>query len=140
MMSTTRLLALAALLACTVSAPGAAQSAASDAKPAIALASAVANADTAAAPSSEARVTPSGPVVDVASSGVRFAPARIDAASPDAAAATAAQRQRFTQSETLMIVGGVAFLAGAVIGGDAGTVIMIGGAAIGIYGLFLYLQ
>ena len=39
-----------------------------------------------------------------------------------------------------MIVGGAIFLAGAVIGDDAGTVIMISGAAVGIYGLYLYLQ
>ena len=39
-----------------------------------------------------------------------------------------------------MIVGGAAFLAGAIIGDDAGTIIMIGGAGVGIYGLYLYLQ
>ena len=39
-----------------------------------------------------------------------------------------------------MIVGGAAFLAGAIIGGDAGTIIMVGGAAVGLYGLYLYLQ
>lgn len=39
-----------------------------------------------------------------------------------------------------MIVGGAILLAGAIIGGDAGTIIMIGGAGIGIYGLYLYLQ
>jgi hypothetical protein len=39
-----------------------------------------------------------------------------------------------------MIVGGAAFLAGALISGDAGTVIMVGGAAVGLYGLYLYLQ
>lgn len=49
-------------------------------------------------------------------------------------------RQRITRSETLMIVGGAIFLAGAIIGDDAGTIIMIGGAAVGIYGLYLYLQ
>ena len=39
-----------------------------------------------------------------------------------------------------MIVGGAAFLAGAIIGDEAGTLIMIGGAGVGIYGLYLYLQ
>jgi hypothetical protein len=39
-----------------------------------------------------------------------------------------------------MIIGGAIFLAGAIIGDDPGTIIMIGGAAIGIYGLYLYLQ
>ena len=49
-------------------------------------------------------------------------------------------RQRLTRSESLMIIGGAIFLAGAIIGDDAGTIIMIGGAAVGIYGLYLYLQ
>jgi hypothetical protein len=45
-----------------------------------------------------------------------------------------------SNSAALMIVGGAAFLAGAIIGGDAGTIIMVGGAGIGLYGLYLYLQ
>jgi hypothetical protein len=49
-------------------------------------------------------------------------------------------RRRLTRGETLMIVGGAIFLAGAIIGDDPGTIIMIGGAAVGIYGLYLYLQ
>jgi hypothetical protein len=49
-------------------------------------------------------------------------------------------RQQLRRSEVLMIVGGAIFLAGAIIGGDAGTIIMVGGAAVGIYGLYLYLQ
>ena len=40
----------------------------------------------------------------------------------------------------LMIVGGVALIAGAVIGGDAGTIIMVGGAGVGLYGLWQYLR
>lgn len=47
---------------------------------------------------------------------------------------------RAANSTALMIVGGAAFLAGAIIEGDAGTVIMVGGAAVGLYGLYLYLQ
>jgi hypothetical protein len=45
-----------------------------------------------------------------------------------------------SHNRALMIVGGVTLLVGAVIGGDAGTIIMIGGGAIGIYGLYKYLQ
>jgi len=63
---------------------------------------------------------------------------------PDAAvageAAEAAYRRAFSQSQVLMIVGGAAFLTGAIIGDDAGTIVMIGGAAVGLYGLYLYLQ
>lgn len=50
------------------------------------------------------------------------------------------RRARFNYSQTLMIVGGAAFIAGALIGDDAGTIVMVGGAAVGLYGLYLYLQ
>jgi hypothetical protein len=39
----------------------------------------------------------------------------------------------------MMIVGGAALLVGAVIGDDAGTIVMLGGAGIGLYGLYLFL-
>jgi hypothetical protein len=38
----------------------------------------------------------------------------------------------------LMIAGGALFLAGLIIGGDAGTVVAVAGAAIGAYGLYQY--
>ena len=39
-----------------------------------------------------------------------------------------------------MAVGGAALLSGLIIGDDAGTVIAVSGAVIGLYGLYLYLQ
>ena len=39
-----------------------------------------------------------------------------------------------------MIVGGAAFVAGALIGGDVGTVLSVGGAVLGLYGLYNYLK
>jgi hypothetical protein len=75
-----------------------------------------------------------GPTIAIARAGVH-AP-QLGSEVPTALQAT----QRVTRSETLMIVGGALFLAGAIIGDDAGTIIMIGGAGIGIYGLYLYLQ
>jgi|SRR5689334_1417975 len=39
----------------------------------------------------------------------------------------------------LMIVGGAALVIGAVIGDDAGTLVMLGGAGIGLYGLYMFL-
>lgn len=51
-----------------------------------------------------------------------------------------AQRSGLSQGQVLMIVGGAALLTGAIIGDDAGTLIMIGGAGIGLWGLYLYLQ
>lgn len=44
------------------------------------------------------------------------------------------------QSQAMMIVGGAAILVGAIIGGDAGTIFMVGGAVVGLYGLYKYLQ
>ena len=40
----------------------------------------------------------------------------------------------------MMIVGGAALIAGGFIGGAAGTLIMVGGAVLGLYGLYDYLQ
>ncbi len=60
--------------------------------------------------------------------------------SGDTPAALASQRRPFGLSQTLMIVGGAAFIAGAIIGDDAGTVMMVAGAGVGLYGLYLYLH
>lgn len=51
-----------------------------------------------------------------------------------------ARQNRFTHAQVLMIVGGAALLTGAIIGDDAGTIVMIGGAAVGLWGLYLFLQ
>jgi hypothetical protein len=93
----------------------------------------------AAAPSARAQASDarqaSGPTVLAARAAVR-PDLVMDASVPRALDV----RQQLRRSETLMIVGGAIFLAGAIIGDDAGTIIMIGGAGIGIYGLYLYLQ
>src|SRR5688500_1722760 len=86
------------------------------------------------APSREARPA-AGPTVDAATAGVRPSPATA-ALVPG----TAQQQGSFGRAETLMIVGGAAFVAGLIIGDDAGTIVMVSGAAIGLYGLYLYLQ
>ena len=44
------------------------------------------------------------------------------------------------RNPAMMIVGGVALLVGAVVGGTAGTIIMISGGVIGLLGLWNYLQ
>jgi hypothetical protein len=44
------------------------------------------------------------------------------------------------QSKALMIVGGAALVAGAIVGGKPGTIIMVGGAIVGLVGLYQYLQ
>jgi hypothetical protein len=54
--------------------------------------------------------------------------------------ALAAEHAGLGQPKALMGVGGAAFVAGALIGGDAGAVFMVGGAAVGLYGLYEYLK
>jgi len=49
------------------------------------------------------------------------------------------EKKRGKNSVALMIVGGAALIVGAVIGDDAGTIVMLGGAGIGLYGLYLFL-
>ena len=75
-----------------------------------------------------------GPTVNSAA----LAP-RLDISGENANALAAARRP-FGLSQTLMIVGGAAFVAGAIIGDDAGTVMMVAGAGVGLYGLYLYLH
>jgi hypothetical protein len=76
------------------------------------------------------------PSLEAASVAVRAPVAGRETAADVGAPVAAAQ---FGRGETLMIVGGAALLAGLIIGDDAGTVIAVGGAIIGIYGLYIYL-
>lgn len=39
---------------------------------------------------------------------------------------------------TLMIVGGAAVVAGILVGGSGGTVLILGGVGVGAYGVYLY--
>jgi hypothetical protein len=42
--------------------------------------------------------------------------------------------------KAMMVVGGAGIVVGALVGGDAGRIIMVGGAVVGLYGLWQYLQ
>ena len=76
-----------------------------------------------------------GPTLDAARSGVT------QESSNELTLSTAAQRRAgLGQPVALMVVGGAALLTGLIIGGDAGTVIAVGGALVGLYGLYEYLQ
>ncbi|MDQ2768607.1 MAG: hypothetical protein M3Y30_15810 [Gemmatimonadota bacterium] len=60
--------------------------------------------------------------------------------SSDAALSTNAMRRPSRGSGVgLMIFGGAALITGLIIGGSAGTVIAVGGAIVGLYGLYVYL-
>ena len=76
-----------------------------------------------------------GPTVDAARAGVT------QESSQELKVSSAAQRRRgLGQPVALMVVGGAALLAGLIIGDDAGTVIAVSGALVGLYGLYEYLQ
>jgi hypothetical protein len=44
------------------------------------------------------------------------------------------------RNTALMLIGGAGLLVGSLVGGNAGTVIMVGGGAVGLYGLWNYLK
>ena len=111
----------------------------------LAAATLVIAAPTARAQSTAAAPAPlavaAGPALSALSAGARpVAAERLGASAVKEEASALRRRARFSRPETLMIIGGAAFLAGAIIGDDAGTIVMVGGAAVGLYGLYLYLQ
>lgn len=78
---------------------------------------------------------PVGPTIEAGRSA--FAPASTD---------STADVQRRTdsanlgQSRAMMIAGGAAVIVGIIIGNEVGTVIAVGGAIVGLYGLYQYLK
>jgi len=83
-------------------------------------------------------------IVTAVTRGPTMASARVAAHTPQSSElpdlSAAPQRAGLGQARALMIVGGAGLLAGAIIGGDAGGIIMVGGAVIGLIGLYEYLQ
>jgi hypothetical protein len=61
----------------------------------------------------------------------------VDDARPLTVNASAARMGR-REGRALALVGGAAVIAGLLIGDDAGTIIAIGGAGIGLYGLYIW--
>jgi hypothetical protein len=90
--------------------------------------------DSVPAPSAPAETrAPAGPSFEAAAVGVRHAPS-------DAAETAQRRSGGYGQPMALMVVGGAALLAGLIIGGGGGTAIAVGGALVGLYGLYQYLQ
>ena len=75
-----------------------------------------------------------GPTMDAASVAVRQ-PVTNETRVPNAP-----RRAGYGQPVALMVVGGAALLAGLIISGGAGTAIAVGGAVVGLYGLYEFLQ
>ena len=61
----------------------------------------------------------------------------LDDQAPLTVNASAARMGR-REGRVFALVGGAAVIAGVLIGGDAGTVIAIGGAGLGLYGLYIW--
>jgi hypothetical protein len=75
---------------------------------------------------------PSGPSMQSSTLSPRF--------SSDAALNTNAMRRPASGTGVpLMILGGAALITGVIIGDKAGTIIAVGGAIVGLYGLYVYL-
>lgn len=86
-------------------------------------------------PATIAPSVPAGPRQEATRAGIQSV---VVAAEP---AAPAPMRRADTKrSRTLMIIGGAALLGGAIVGDDAGQIIMLGGLGVGLYGLYLHLQ
>jgi hypothetical protein len=66
----------------------------------------------------------------------RLSPRRTSTASKEA---NAMRRPSRGSGVGLMIFGGAALVTGLIVGGNAGTVIAVGGALVGLYGLYVYL-
>ena len=135
-----RLAAPAALALAVVAAPALrAQSAASDSvAPAAVVAASL---PAASAPGAAPSVVQATPVAATRAMAGDVAPeVALRATRAREAGRVVMQQGSGRNGKMYMIIGGVAFLAGAIIGDDAGTIIMIGGAGIGLYGLYLYLQ
>jgi hypothetical protein len=102
-----------------------------------------------AAPEQNAPVAVTAVVADapvVASADVARGPLMKDAAvgvhldARNTPLATPPKFQSTGRNPAMMIVGGAALIVGAVVGGQAGTIVMIAGGIIGLVGLWNYLQ
>ena len=79
-----------------------------------------------------------GPTLQSAAVGFRVNEAKVDASTKVTAAPVVRRNQG--QDVALMVVGVGAMIAGALIGNTAGTIIIIGGAGMALFGLYHYLE
>ncbi len=82
---------------------------------------------------------PGAPLAARAGSPELFRPAaRPLEVTTDAPPVVQAARSRDQRGVPLMIIGGAAFVAGAIVGGDAGTILVLGGVGVGAWGAYVY--
>jgi hypothetical protein len=84
------------------------------------------------------RLAAKGPTVQAAAVGFRTSDAKVDATTKSTAAPIVSRHQG--QDVALMAVGVGAMIAGGLIGDTPGTIILIGGAAMALFGLYHYLE
>ena len=81
-----------------------------------------------------AQAAAAGPTIEAAAVGIRPSP------SNESVEAAQIFRRGQGQDVALMVVGVGAMIVGAIIGDTVGTVILIGGAAMALFGLYNYLE
>jgi cytochrome c biogenesis protein CcdA len=91
----------------------------------------------AAAGAQQLTSTPAGPTLQSASVGFRVKDSKVNASTKVTAAPV---RPRAGQDVALMAVGVGAMIVGALVGDTAGTIIIIGGAGVALFGLYHYLE
>ena len=79
---------------------------------------------------------PKGPTLQAAAVGFRASQVKVDASKEITAAPIRRNRDK---NVALMVVGAGAMIVGALVGDTAGTIILIGGAGMALYGLYNYL-
>jgi hypothetical protein len=83
------------------------------------------------------QTAPVGPTLQSAAIGFKVSDSKVDGSTKVNAAPT---RPRAGQDVALMAVGVGAMIVGALVGETAGTIILIGGAAMALFGLYHYLE
>lgn len=104
---------------------------------ALALLPAASNAQQPTQASGPTQTSAIGPTVQAASVGFRANEVKVDASTKVTAAAIPRHQG---QDVALMVVGVGAMIVGALVHGTAGTIIVIGGAGVALYGLYNYLE
>lgn len=84
------------------------------------------------------QIATKGPTLQSAAVGFSVKEAKVDASTKVTASPVVQRHQG--QDVAFMAVGVGAMIAGALIGGTAGTIIIIGGAGLGLIGLYHYLE
>jgi hypothetical protein len=87
--------------------------------------------------SQPSQTSANGPTVQAASVGFRVNEVKVDASTKVTAAPI---RRHQGQDVAMMAVGVGAMIVGALVGHTAGTIIIIGGAGVALYGLYNYLE